>query len=105
MLDPSGRDEVLSCIRELNKENKTTILYITHYMQEIVNADRIIVLNKGEIAMQGTPRQIFSQVEKLQKLSLDVPNITKLAHELKKEGLDIPDGILTVDEMVDCLCR
>jgi len=105
MLDPSGRDEVLSCIRHLNKENKTTILYITHYMEEIVDADRIIVLNKGEIAMQGIPKEIFSQVEPLQQLHLDVPNITKLAYLLKKEGLDIPDGILTVDEMVGCICR
>ncbi len=105
MLDPSGRDEVLSCIRHLNKENKTTILYITHYMEEIVDADRIIVLNKGEIAMQGTPKEIFSQVEPLQQLHLDVPNITKLAYLLKKEGLDIPDGVLTVDEMVGCICR
>lgn len=105
MLDPSGRDEVLSCIRHLNKENKTTILYITHYMDEIVDADRIIVLNKGEVAMQGTPKEIFSQVEHLQQLQLDVPNITKLAYLLKKEGLDIPDGVLTVDEMAGCICR
>ncbi len=105
MLDPSGRDEVLSCIRQLNKENKTTILYITHYMEEIVDADRIIVLNKGEIAMQGAPKEIFSQVEQLQQLQLDVPNITKLAYLLKKEGLNLPDGILTVDEMVGCVCR
>lgn len=105
MLDPSGRDEVLTCIRQLNKENKTTILYITHYMEEIVDADRIIVLNKGEIAMQGTPKEIFSQVEPLQQLQLDVPNVTKLAYLLKKEGLDIPDGVLTVDEMVGCICR
>ncbi len=105
MLDPSGRDEVLTCIRQLNKENKTTILYITHYMEEIVDADRIIVLNKGEIAMQGTPKEIFSQVEPLQQLQLDVPNITKLAYMLKKEGLDIPDGVLTVEEMVGCICR
>lgn len=105
MLDPSGRDEVLSCIRHLNKENKTTILYITHYMEEIVDADRIIVLNKGEIAMQGTPKEIFSQVEPLQQLQLDVPNITKLAYMLKKEGINIPDGVLTVDEMVGCICR
>lgn len=105
MLDPSGRDEVLTCIRHLNKENKTTILYITHYMDEIVDADRIIVLNKGEIAMQGTPKEIFSQVEPLQHLQLDVPNVTKLAYLLKKEGLDIPDGVLTVDEMVECICH
>jgi len=105
MLDPSGRDEVLSCIRQLNKDNKTTVLYITHYMEEIVDADRIIVLNKGEIAMQGRPREIFSQVEKLQQLQLDVPNITKLAYLLKKEGLELPDGILTVNEMVQSICR
>jgi len=105
MLDPSGRDEVLSCIKQLNKENKTTILYITHYMQEIVDADRIIVLNKGEIAMQGKPKEIFSQAEKLQQLQLDVPNITKLAYLLKKEGLNLPDGILTVNEMVNCICQ
>ena len=105
MLDPQGREEVLACVRELNKENKTTVLYITHYMEEIEDADRIIVLNKGEIAMRGTPKEIFSQVDALQSIQLDVPNVTKLAYLLKKEGIDVPDGILTVNEMVECICQ
>jgi energy-coupling factor transport system ATP-binding protein len=105
MLDPVGRQEVLTCVKELNRENKTTIIYITHYMEEIVDADRIIVLNKGEIAMQGAPKEIFSRVEELQNLQLDVPNITKLAYLLKKDGYNIPDGILTVEEMVKCVCQ
>lgn len=105
MLDPVGREEVLTCVKQLNKDNKTTIIYITHYMEEIVDADRIIVLNKGEIAMQGTPKEIFSRVEDLQALQLDVPNITKLAYSLRKDGFDIPDGILTVREMVECVCQ
>ncbi len=105
MLDPSGREEVLECIKQLNKENNTTVVYITHYMEEIVDADRIIVLNQGDILMQGSPKEIFARVEELQEVFLDVPNITHLAYELKKEGLAIPDGILTVDELVENLCQ
>ncbi len=105
MLDPSGREEVLECIKQLNKENHTTVVYITHYMEEIVDADRIIVLNQGDILMQGSPKEIFARVEELQEVFLDVPNITHLAYELKKEGLAIPDGILTVDELVENLCQ
>ncbi len=104
MLDPSGREEVLACIKQLNKENNTTVVYITHYMEEIVEADRVVVLNQGDILMQGTPKEVFARVEELQSVFLDVPNITNLAHQLKKEGLAIPEGILTVDELVKNLC-
>lgn len=104
MLDPAGREEVLACIKQLNKENNTTVVYITHYMEEIVDADRIIVLNQGDILMQGSPKEIFARVEELQAVYLDVPNITNLAHLLKKEGLLLPDGVLTVEELVKNLC-
>ncbi|WP_303862237.1 energy-coupling factor transporter ATPase [Alkalibaculum bacchi] len=103
MLDPSGRREVINTIKHLNKDEKMTIVHITHYMDEIVDADRVIVMEKGKIAMEGKPREIFSQVEKLTSLRLDVPQITELAFELSKEGIDIDSNILTVDEMVNKL--
>lgn len=104
MLDPSGRREVMDTIIKLNKEG-ITIVHITHFMDEAVNADRIVVMDKGQIVLEGTPREVFSQVEKLKKLGLDVPQVTLLAHSLKKEGINISQNILTVDEMVSKLCQ
>lgn len=103
MLDPNGRKEVLDAVRELNEKEKITVLWITHYMEEVIHADRVIVINKGEIVMEGTPKQVFSQVDKLHEYHLDVPQVTLLAHELRKEGLNIPEGILTVEELVEVL--
>ena len=105
MLDPNGRKEVLEAVRELNKAEGVTVILITHYMEEVIGADHIFVMNDGEVVMEGNPRMIFSQVEKLQELRLDVPHVTQLAYALKKEGLDIPDGILTTDELADALMR
>ncbi len=103
MLDPSGRREVIHAVRELNQTEKVTVILITHYMEEVIQADHIYVMDKGQIAMEGTPREIFSKVEELQRLRLDVPQVTLLAYELKKRGLDLPDGILTTQELVQAL--
>lgn len=103
MLDPNGRKEVIRAVRALNDVEGITVVLITHYMEEIIHADKAIVMDKGKIAMQGTPREIFSQVEKLKKLRLDVPQVTLLAYELKKSGLNLPDGILTCDELMNAL--
>ncbi|KAB3535502.1 energy-coupling factor transporter ATPase [Alkaliphilus pronyensis] len=105
MLDPSGRKEVINTIKKLNKEEQITIIHITHFMEEAVNADRVIVMEDGDIVLEGTPREVFSQVERLKKLALDVPQVTELAHQLIKEGIDLPHDILTVDEMVMKLCQ
>ncbi len=105
MLDPSGRREVMKTIKRLNREENMTIVHITHYMDEIVDADRVLVMENGKMAMEGTPREIFSQIEKLKRLRLDVPQITELAYELNKEGIPMDRDILTVDEMVDKLCQ
>lgn len=103
MLDPVGRKEVLQAVRELNKKENITVLWITHYMEEVVEADKVIVMNKGKIVMEGTPREIFSQVEALQSYHLDVPQVTLLAHELGKNGMKMPEGILTVKELVNAI--
>lgn len=103
MLDPCGRKEVLRAVHELNCKCGVTIILITHYMEEVVDADQIFVMDEGHIVMQGTPKKIFSDVEQLKKYRLDVPQITLLAYELKKEGLPIPDGILTREELVKIL--
>lgn len=103
MLDPNGRKEVIRAIRALNDVEGITVILITHYMEEIIHADKVFVMDKGKIAMEGTPRQIFSQVEQLQGLRLDVPQITLLAHELRKGGLHIPEGILTREELAEAL--
>ena len=103
MLDPSGRGEVIRAVRELNQAERVTVILITHYMEEVIHADHVYVMDKGQIAMEGTPREIFSQVEKLQKLRLDVPQVTLLAHELLQRGLGLPDGILTTQELVQAL--
>lgn len=105
MLDPSGRREVMKTIKKLNKEENITIVHITHFMEEAVDADRIIVMESGKVMLEGTPREVFSQVEVLKKLALDVPQVTELAHELIKEGVDMPKDILTADEMVMHLCQ
>ncbi|WP_251353921.1 energy-coupling factor transporter ATPase [Hominisplanchenecus murintestinalis] len=105
MLDPTGRKEVIRTVRALNQVEDVAVLLITHYMEEVIYADKVLVMDEGKVVMQGTPREIFSQVEKLQKYRLDVPQVTLLAHELKKAGLPVPDGVLTVDELVEELCR
>lgn len=105
MLDPTGRKEVLRTVRALNQVEDVTVLLITHYMEEVIYADKVLVMDEGKVVMQGTPREIFSQVEQLQKYRLDVPQVTLLAYELKKAGLPVPDGVLTVDELVEELCR
>ncbi|MBQ6386026.1 MAG: energy-coupling factor transporter ATPase [Lachnospiraceae bacterium] len=104
MLDPTGRKEVLEVVRELNDKENVTVILITHYMEEVVYADRVFVMDAGKVVMEGTPREIFSRVEELKKLRLAVPQITELAYELRKEGADIPAGILTTEELVNALC-
>ncbi len=103
MLDPSGRHEVIRAARALNDVEKITIVLITHYMEEAIYADHIFVMDAGKIALQGTPREVFSQVERMKELHLDVPQVTLLAHELRKKGLDIPEGILTKEELLKAL--
>lgn len=105
MLDPVGRREVLDAVKTLNKEEHITILWITHYMEEVTKADKVIVMNKGEIVMEGKPKEIFSEVETLQKYHLDVPQVTLLAHELKKKGMAIPVGITSADELADVIAK
>ncbi len=105
MLDPSGRREVMSTIKEINSKYNMTVILITHYMEEAVEADRIIVVDEGKIKMEGSPRNIFSQVSKMKKIGLDVPQMTELAYELRNSGVDIKPDILTIDEMVSELCR
>ena len=103
MLDPSGRKEVIRAVRGLNQVEGVTLILITHYMEEIIHADKVFVMDGGKIAMQGTPREIFSQVEKLKALRLDVPQVTLLAYELQKKGIPLPDGILTREELIRAL--
>lgn len=103
MLDPNGRKEVIRAVRALNQVEGITVILITHYMEEIIHTDKAIVMDKGRIAMQETPREIFSQVEKLKELRLDVPQVTLLAHELKKSGVALPEGILTYEELIAAL--
>lgn len=105
MLDPSGRKEVIRAVRALNDVEKITVILITHYMEEVIHADRVFVMDKGRIEMQGTPREIFSEVERLKSLRLDVPQVTLLAYELQKKGVPLPNGILTIEELVRGLKR
>ena len=100
MLDPEGRKEVIRAARALNQVEGVTVILITHYMEEVIYADRVFVMEEGHVELQGTPKEVFSQVEKLKSLRLDVPQVTLLAHELQKEGLALPDGILTISEFV-----
>ena len=103
MLDPNGRKDVIRTVSELNKAEHITVLLITHYMEEVIGADRVIVMDDGKMVMDGTPREIFSRVEELKELRLDVPQVTELAWELKKGGAKLPDGILTIDELMEAL--
>lgn len=105
MLDPSGRREVIKTIKEINKNSGITIVLITHFMEEAAQADRIIVMDKGSIIMEGTPRDIFSRVSVMKNTGLDVPQITELAYELQKSGINIDTNILTIEEMVEALCQ
>jgi energy-coupling factor transporter ATPase len=101
MLDPNGRKDVIRTIRELNKQEGVTVILITHYMEEVIDADQVFVMDNGKVVMEGTPRDIFSRVDELKKYRLDVPQVTLLAHELKRNGLRIHDGILTIKELVN----
>ena len=103
MLDPNGRKEVIRAVRALNDVEGITVILITHYMEEIIHANKVFVMDNGKIAMEGTPREVFSQVDKLKSLRLDVPQVTLIAHELRESGLNIPEGILTTDELVKAL--
>ncbi len=104
MLDPNGRREVLEAVRELNLQEKVTVILITHYMEEVIHADRVYVMDEGKVVMEGTPVEIFSRVDTLKAYRLDVPQVTLLAHELKNSGVDLPEGILTTEELVNALC-
>ena len=105
MLDPNGRKEVIRTVRELNQKEGITVLLITHYMEEVIHADRVIVMDEGKIVMDGTPREIFSRVDELKSYRLDVPQVTELAYELRKAGADIPAGILSLEEFVESFMK
>ena len=105
MLDPSGRAEVMNTIKRLNKEYNITVLHITHFMEEAVEADRVVVMEKGRKVFEGTPREVFNHVGELKRIGLDVPYMTELSHLLAEEGIDIKQDVLTVDEMVGELCQ
>lgn len=105
MLDPSGRKEVMNTIREINKNLGITIVLITHYMDEAAQGDRVIVMEQGKIVLEGNPREVFSKVKTMKEIGLDVPQVTELAYELQKEGINISTEILNVDEMVNALCQ
>ena len=105
MLDPSGRKEVIRVLHELNEKEHVTVVLITHYMEEVIDADRVFVMDAGKVVMEGTPRQIFTEVERLKSLRLDVPQVTELAYELKKAGLSIPSGILRKEELTASLLK
>jgi len=101
MLDPNGRKEVIRAARALNQVEGITIILITHYMEEVIHADKVYVMDRGKVVIQGTPKEVFSHVERLRELRLDVPQVTELAYELKKNGLPLSDGILTLEELVE----
>lgn len=103
MLDPNGRREVIKTVHELNRKEGITVLLITHYMEEVIDADRVVVIDGGHVVMDGTPKEVFSRVKELKKYSLDVPQVTELADDLKEAGMDLPYGILSIDELVDKL--
>ena len=105
MLDPNGRKEVISAVEKLRRENNVTVILITHYMEEVVDADQVFVMDDGRIVMHGTPREIFSRVDELKKYRMDVPQVTMLADELIRRGVDLPKGILRREELVEALCR
>ncbi len=103
MLDPNGRREVIRTVHELNQKEGITVLLITHYMEEVIEADRVVVMDDGRLVMDGTPREIFSRVKELKSYRLDVPQVTELAYELKQAGVDLPEGILTIEELTEHL--
>ncbi len=105
MLDPNGRKEVLDAVHELNKTKNVTIILITHYMEEVVGSDKVFVMDNGRVVLSGTPKEVFSEVDTLLEYRLTVPQITMVAHRLREEGLDIPKGILTREELVAAICR
>ena len=105
MLDPLGRKEVLKTVKKLRKKKNVTVVLITHYMEEVIDADKIYVMDHGHVVMEGTPREIFAQVDRLKEYRLDVPQVTILADTLRKMGLDIPEGILRKEELVEAVCR
>ncbi len=105
MLDPAGRESVLAVVQKLNREEGVTVVWITHFMDEAARSDRLLVMDQGAIAMEGTPREVFAQAGKVRSLGLDVPEMTELGIRLKDDGLLLPDGILTIEEMVVALCR
>ena len=105
MLDPMGRKEVIRAVRALNDVEQITVILITHYMEEVIYADRVYVMDKGKVTLQGTPREVFSEMERLKELRLDVPQVTLLAHELAKEGFPMPKGVLTKQEFREALER
>ena len=105
MLDPVGRKEVLKTVQKLRKKKNVTVILITHYMEEVIDADNVYVMDEGHVVMEGTPREIFAQVDRLKEYRLDVPQVTILADKLRKMGLDIPEGILRKEELVEAVCR
>lgn len=105
MLDPNGRKEVIRAVEELRRKKNVTVILITHYMEEVIDADKVFVMDGGHIVMHGTPREIFGRVDELKSYRMDVPQVTMLAEALRKQGLDIPRGILRRDELVEALCR
>ena len=105
MLDPVGRKEVLKTVKKLRKKKNVTVVLITHYMEEVIDADKIYVMDHGHVVMEGTPREIFAQVDRLKEYRLDVPQVTILADTLRKMGFDIPEGILRKEELVEAVCR
>ena len=105
MLDPQGREEVLSVVEKLNREQKVTVISITHYMEEVVRADRVVVLSKGEKVLEGTPEQIFKHKEEIKNYGLELPLVTVIADRLRENGVDIPEGILTEQSLTEALCK
>lgn len=105
MLDPSGRQEVMKTVKALNEQYNITVVHITHFMEEAVQGDRIVVMEEGRVVIDDTPKNVFKQVDLLHSIGLDVPQVTELAHALRSEGVDIQEGILNIDEMVEALCQ
>jgi len=105
MLDPVGRREVINAVLELNKKEGITVILITHYMEEVIKADKVFVMDKGRVVMSGSPREVFSRVSEITEIGLSVPQVTLLAQELKKKGVKLPDGLLTCEELVGEICR
>ena len=105
MLDPMGRKDVLETVKRLNREENISVILITHYMDEAVQADRVVVMEEGKVIMDGKPKEIFSRVEELKAIGLDVPQVTEIAHKLRLRGIDLPEGILTIEEMVSAVCH